>query len=198
MSLWGKTDDANSAPKFLSDDANAKPQVDINNAYFVDTTEATVASNRAKGIVTPGWNLVQDIGNGRLRVETLVAMKVSAAAAGDAGVSGNTSIEDTVVADRTLTISVQPADSTLATGSAATFSVTAAAVPAAALSYQWQIDTGTGFVDVTNAGVYSGSTTATLSISDNTGLDGNEYRVIVSVDGAASVTSESALLTETA
>lgn len=97
MSLWGKTDEVDSAPKYLSSDA--MPSADLDNAYFVDTTEAGVASNRAKGIVTPGWNLIQDIGNGRLRVETLVAMKVSAGDAGDAGVTGNTDIEDTVVAD---------------------------------------------------------------------------------------------------
>jgi len=97
MSLWGNTDEANSAPKYLSSDA--MPSADLDNAYFVDITEAGVASNRAKGIVTPGWNLIQDIGNGRLRVETLVAMKVSAVDAGDAGVTGNTDIEDTVVAD---------------------------------------------------------------------------------------------------
>ena len=97
MSLWGNTDQANSAPTYLSSDA--MPSADLDNAYFIDTTEAGVASNRAKGIVTPGWNLIQDIGNGRLRVETLVAMKVSAGDAGDAGVTGNTDIEDTTVAD---------------------------------------------------------------------------------------------------
>lgn len=90
MALWGKTDAGASKPKYLN--ANAMPSADSDNAYFVDVTEAGVASNRAKGIVTPGWNLVQDIGNGRLRVETLVAMKVSAAAAGDAD-------DDSVVAD---------------------------------------------------------------------------------------------------
>ena len=99
MALWGKTDALESAPKYLSDDTNVMPQADVNNAYFVDVTEAQVASNRARGIKTPGWNLVQDIGNGRLRVENLVAMKVSAVDAGDAGVTGNTDIEDTTVAD---------------------------------------------------------------------------------------------------
>lgn len=99
MALWGKTDTRADAPKYLSSDANATPQTDIDNAFFVDTTEASLPANRAKGIKTPGWNLVQDIGNGRLRVETLVPMRVSAVSAGDAGVTGNTTIEDTTVAD---------------------------------------------------------------------------------------------------
>lgn len=111
MSLWGNTDSANSAPKFLLDStdfpaANAEidygglpMQVDINNAFFVDTTEAAVAANRANGIKSPGWILYKEYGNGRKFVETLVPMKVIAVAAGDLGISGNTDIEDVTVAD---------------------------------------------------------------------------------------------------
>lgn len=103
MALWGKTDTAESAPKFLSTDANATPQTDKDNAYFVDTTEAAVESNRDIGIKTPGWNLVVSYtdanGNTRHRVESLVPMKVDAATAGDAGVTANTDIEDATVAD---------------------------------------------------------------------------------------------------
>jgi hypothetical protein len=98
MALWGKTDTLASAPKWLN---SADPNVsnDLDNAFFVDTTEAGVASNRAKGIKTPGWILYKEYGNGRRMVETLVPMKVSAAAAGDLGITGNTTIEDTTVAD---------------------------------------------------------------------------------------------------
>jgi hypothetical protein len=198
MPLWGKTDTLESAPKYLSDDVNAKPQVDLNNAYFVDITEAGVESNRVKGITTPGWNLVQDIGNGRLRVETLIAMKVSAEDAGDDGITGNTAIEDTVVADRMITILVQPEDSAAASGTPVSFAVSAAVEPVAALTFQWQIDTGSGFVNLVNFDVYSGVTTDTLAISDNTSLDGNEYRVIVSSVGADDAISDVATLTETA
>lgn len=101
MALWGKTDAAASAPKWLSTDSNATPQTDKDNAYFVDTTEATIESNRDSGLRTPGWNLFTTYtdanGNTRRRVESLVPMKVTAAAAGDDGVSG--SGDDSVVAD---------------------------------------------------------------------------------------------------
>lgn len=101
MPIWGKTDAAASAPKWLSTDSNATPQTDKDNAYFVDTTEATIESNRDSGLRTPGWNLFTTYtdanGNTRRRVESLVPMKVSAATAGDAGVSG--SGDDSVVAD---------------------------------------------------------------------------------------------------
>lgn len=99
MALWGKTDELASVPKWLEDDANnTNASNDRDNAVFVDVTEAGVAANRAKGLKTPGWNLHITAG-GRTRTECLVAMKVSASDAGDAGVTGNTAIEDTIVAD---------------------------------------------------------------------------------------------------
>lgn len=99
MALWGKTDTLESAPKFLSDDANANRNIDIDNAFFVDTTEAGVTANRANGIKTPGWILYKEYGSGRKYVETLVPMRVSAGDAGDLGVTGNTEVEDSTVAD---------------------------------------------------------------------------------------------------
>lgn len=91
MALWKKEDTAAGAPKYLNAEDAAK-------AVFVDANEATVAGNRAKGLKTPGWNLYSNAG-GRHRYECLIAMKVSQADAGDAGVTGNTAIEDTIVAD---------------------------------------------------------------------------------------------------
>lgn len=103
MALWGKTDTAASAPKYLSSAATATPQTDKDNAYFVDMTEAGVASNRAVGLHTPGWNLfttyTDSAGRTRRRVECLVPMKVTNAVAGDLGVTANTAIEDVVVKD---------------------------------------------------------------------------------------------------
>ena len=99
MSLWGKTDTLADVPKWLEDDANnTNTSNDVDNCVFVDTTEAGVASNRAKGLKTPGWNLYSNAG-GRHRTECLVAMKVTAGDAGDDSITGNTAVEDTIVAD---------------------------------------------------------------------------------------------------
>jgi hypothetical protein len=102
MSLWGKTDSLASAPKWLNANDSNKSN-DLDNAFFVDLTEAGVASNKAKGLGTPGWNLyhtyVDGTGNTRHKAEPLIVMKVTAVAAGDLGISGNTTIEDTTVAD---------------------------------------------------------------------------------------------------
>ena len=104
MAQWGKTDTLADAPKYLSTEA-AQPNKshDKDNAVFVDVTEAGVASNRAKGLKTPGWNLYHTYtdanGNTRHKTESLIAMKVSAADAGDLGVTGDTVDEDPKVAD---------------------------------------------------------------------------------------------------
>lgn len=60
----------------------------------------------------------------------------------------------------------------------ATFSVTASG---SGLTYQWQVDEGSGFSNITNGGVYSGATTATLTITDAPiAFNGYEFRCVVS------------------
>ena len=47
-------------------------------------------------------------------------------------------------------------------------------------SFQWQVDNGTGYTNVTNGGIYSGATTAVLSLnSAPTSMYGNQYRCLV-------------------
>jgi hypothetical protein len=103
MALWGKTDALASAPKFLEDAvANTNKSHDLDNAVFVSDEEAAIASNRAKGLTGPGWWLYHQDANGRHHAECLVPMKggtVDQATVGDAGVTGNTAVEDTIVAD---------------------------------------------------------------------------------------------------
>lgn len=53
-------------------------------------------------------------------------------------------------------------------------------------------------MNIADAGVYSNSTTGTLSISDSTDLNGHIYRVIATnAAGTASVTSNGAKLSVT-
>lgn len=99
MALWGKTDTLGDAPKWLETAAaNTNKSHDMDNAVFVDLTEAAVAGNRAKGLTGPGWWLYHTA-NGRHFAECLVPMKVTAVAAGDDGVTGDTADEDNIVAD---------------------------------------------------------------------------------------------------
>ena len=99
-----------------------------------------------------------------------------------------------------ITVSGQPPNRSIATGGSTTFPVTATTDDGGSLSYQWQLSTngGTSYTNIINGGVYSGAATATLTVSDVTGLDGRRYRaVITSSGGAASVTSNAGILTVT-
>jgi len=158
------------------------------NIHGVDTNEMA-ANKTVEGAAHTGWNHVRTVGSRKI-VETLVAMSKN-------GITGDA--EDVVFEDYLITIDTQPADDSSATGDAVTFSVAASITgTGGTLTYQWQesTDAGVTFTNRAATGVYSDVTTDTLAISDNTGLDANQYRCIVSATGADSVTSDAATLTE--
>jgi hypothetical protein len=215
MPLWKKEDTYEGAPKYLKDpddfpaaaperDYGGVPmQVSIENAYLADSTEAVQPENRARGIKTPGWVLYKEYGNGRKYVETLVPFKVSALEAGDRGVANTEFGDDAILVDRTITISIQPADISVEEPDTANFTVTASSSPAAVLSYQWQIQqSGTGSwanVATGTGGTTASYTTGATAVTAGAGAtNGDKYRVIISASGATSVTSETATLTVTA
>ena len=75
-------------------------------------------------------------------------------------------------------IETQPVESTVCFGSNTSFSVIASGTSPA---YQWQVNTGSGFGNITDGGVYSGATTATLNLTAVPASYNNYvYRVIVS------------------
>ncbi len=90
-----------------------------------------------------------------------------------------------------------PADATGCT--TGTVSFTADADAGGPLSYQWQesSDGGATYLDVTDGGVYSGTNTNTLTLTNPAlSMDGYLYRVIISVNACAtSATSNAAELT---
>jgi len=89
-------------------------------------------------------------------------------------------------------ITGQPSNATICPGSNTTFSVTASN----ATGYQWQLNSGSGFSDISNGGVYSGATTATLTITGATaGMTGYQYQCVVSGSTLPNATSNTATLT---
>ena len=89
-------------------------------------------------------------------------------------------------------ISDQPMDLNIVQSSNAEFNVVTTKT---GLTFQWQTDMGTGFQTITNAGQYSGTQTATLTVSSVTTTNDNQkFRCIVS-DGDCIDTSEIATLT---
>ena len=88
------------------------------------------------------------------------------------------------------TISSHPVNKTICAGANTTFSVTAAN----ATSYQWQVNTGSGYNNISNSAPYSGATTSTLTITSATaGMNGYLYRCVAT--GSGNVTSNAATLT---
>ena len=85
-----------------------------------------------------------------------------------------------------------PANAIICAGGNASFTVTGAGT---GITYQWQINTGSGFTNITNGGVYSGATTATLNLTGASfGLNAAQYRVSV-IGLCSSVNSAAATLT---
>lgn len=87
-------------------------------------------------------------------------------------------------------ISSQPADTSVCAGSAASFSISAASVSA----YQWQAYSLGSWNNIGDTGTYYGTSTATLSLSNTTGLDSVLYRCIVTDNSSLNETSMAAML----
>jgi hypothetical protein len=88
-------------------------------------------------------------------------------------------------------ITTQPSNTSVCNNGNTTFTLAATG----ATSYQWQVNCGSGFTNVTNGGVYSGATTATLTITGATaGMNGCIYRCLAQ-QSPCSTTSSNATLT---
>lgn len=182
MSLWTMTDDSNGKPKYIAQSGVADDVV--GNIFGVDTNETAAQDGK---LTHAGWvKRTSGTGGraGRVFQEVLVA---ASSMSGDA--------EDTNYPDALITITSQPSSTSVIAPAATSFTV-AASTTSGTLTYQWQVDTGGGFANV-SGGVYSGETSTTLSISNSSGLNGYLYRCVVSVTGAVDATSDAATLTVT-
>jgi subtilisin-like proprotein convertase family protein len=105
----------------------------------------------------------------------------------------------TVTVNALPTITAQPGSGNACAGATKTFSV---AATGSALTYQWQVDMGGGFVNITTGTpsnpsgfIYTGQTTATLSINDVLAtMTGYKYRVVVSGSCTPAATSNEVTL----
>jgi hypothetical protein len=89
---------------------------------------------------------------------------------------------------------LHPAPTTVCEAGNTSFTITATS----AVSYQWQVDNGGGFANITNNATYSGATTVTLNITGATNsMNGYLYRC-VATNGFGPTNSNPATLTVTA
>ena len=90
-------------------------------------------------------------------------------------------------------ITLQPVRANVNSGGTATYTVHTSITGA---TFQWQQNSGTGFVNLSNAGAYSGVTTNTLTVTGVTAAMNNYlYRCLLSNSWGCSDTTSSALLT---
>ncbi len=110
-------------------------------------------------------------------------------ATSSAGCKGSASSALNVTINATPTASITAPSTVCAASSLSIVTATNAASP----TYVWQnsTDGGNTYSTVSNGGIYSGATTATLAISNATGLDGYVYKYIVTASSGCSAASTS-------
>jgi len=196
MSLYGRTDAAaNITQAGLARGNGAGSATET--IVFVDETEAALSENKERGINGPGWwsyrTYTDASGKTRHKAEMLAFISNAD--------TTETAADDTIAADvaSVITISAQPATVVLASDPfTGTFAVTATA-DVGTVNFQWQRQTpsGTRWSNVTDAGVFSGATTATLTLTAaaKADWDGYKFRVkLTSTAGAEEVISDAASL----
>lgn len=109
----------------------------------------------------------------------------------DAGCAYVASDEVLLTVNAAPSITADPIDTTVCAGMNATFSVTADH----ATGYRWEVNQGAGFNTISDGGVYSGATTATLIITNATAaMNGYIYRAVATGICTPGVNSANAAL----
>ena len=101
-----------------------------------------------------------------------------------------------------ITVTASPADITVCDGAVATFTGAGnnANAPTGSLQYNWQVDTGSGWSDISNGAIPEGATysnvdATTLTITDaDVLMDGWQYRMAIFTDYCSRIFTEPAIL----
>lgn len=181
FSFAAATYDAAQVTVTVADDVNS----DVYAASFTiahDGTTPILSSAYGEADAWGGTNPTFNVNNnaGTIEFRMSLADAVSAGVAVDAKLfSAQTSPQ--------ITFTVPPTNESVTAPAPATFNLTAITNDTGTLTYQWEVDDGLGggFVNATG-GVYSGDTTDTLTVTDSTGLNGYNFRCVVTSSATAS------------
>ena len=177
------------SPWRIADDATG-------NLYVADPINEQVRRINAAGIIdnyagngTPGYS-----GDGGLAInaQLYVVAGICCDPVGNLYIthSSNHGVVRKVTNCNAVTITQQPANVNLCITGNASFSVTASN----ALTYQWQMNSGPGWTDITDNAMYSGSQTSNLSINGaTTGMHTYVYRCLMT-NSCGPVYSNTAML----
>ena len=213
MALYGKSDAASNVSVVVCSTVQAEQTTSNRDALYGNTTADAFVSGATKGVfgvsageaqalragantrvVSPGYQL-RSVGTGgragRVQNETLAAVRIT----------GTDASDDAVVPDYKIIVSTQPSDGSgdISNNDRVTFTTAGTTTPAGGtVTYLWQKWNGSAFANLSNAGAYSNTTTATLSVLANTASNGEVYRARLAVTGADPVYTANATLTLTA
>lgn len=204
MPLWGKSDAASNSTIYAAAQLKVAPNTANRDALFGNTTANAyfdgvtvgqfgvdgneVAAN--PGISHTGW-VLRTAGSGgragRVMTEVLVA----------GGITTDAS-DDVSMPDYVILVNTQPVNTTInatsnVNNTGVIFTVAATRPAGGTISYRWQANTGSGFVNA--AAGTTGNTTANLTVHANSFTTGAQFRVLLQATGAANVTSSVATLT---
>ena len=188
--------DNDGTPNHFDTDSDNDGCNDANEAYDSSTTDSN-GDGTYGGVITP----TEVDANGQVITASYL------------GTNAN------VITATNVTIATQPENQSTNVGGDETFSVVVSAAststyivsgtpdytlptPATDVSgttvYQWQEDSGSGFADIADGGIYSGSTTAILTLTGVTStMNGNNYQVIITHPNnvCSNITSNAGTLT---
>jgi hypothetical protein len=160
----------------------------------VDLTTTSVTAGSTAGLTYTYWT---NFG------ATTAYSTPTAATAGTYYIKGTTAAGCFAISSVTVTVNSlpaivalgQPSDSTVCVEGDTSFSVTASGT---GLTYQWEVSTdgGTNFSNLTNTGVYTNVTAATMNITAaTTAMTNYQYRCVVTGTCTPAVTSNAVVLT---
>ena len=165
-------------------------------ANFKVATSFVTVTDVGGGTTDPTYSEVNYGGNLELTFNPTVGWKVSTVRIGSGDtepVSGSTYTILDIKADMAVTVEYvmdpsalmiigQPSNVTLEYLRDTTFSISTNVV--SGVTYQWQVNTGTGWSNTSDAGHYSGTTTSTLGISDvPLSMEGWQFRCLATYAG---------------
>jgi hypothetical protein len=186
MPLWGSVDNAANSVISVVQQVNLPVSEENRDALYANTLASEFVTNVAVGVfgvdaqeqqavqhdprgAHAGWVLrTEGTGGraGRVFVETLVAM----------GSMTEDGTDDDQFPEYSIQILVHPQGTTVNANTTLALTVSATALPEGTeITYQWQANGA----NLSDAGIYSGTDTDTLEISDTTDINANSYGVIV-------------------
>ncbi len=147
------------------------------------------------GVVDLSSGIIKRTDGGNLEIDGVNGTNINPEITRTTLVNGiSTTTTDLAIGKGRPKIRTQPSNIDICEGSNAFFAVSASG--RGTITYQWQVNTGGGFTNVLNGGVYSGATTNTLTITGAPyGMNGYLYQCIITDGQGNKNTTNTVLLT---